>query len=1238
MGNRKTLSRSAKAAKRTLKKVAARGNPQSRSTQETPIDEIEQERQSSRLARNNEIKKRNAATQQLPRTYKRRKVSSLARSSQREHLESDKKAQATLKAYDADASFFSPLRNQHGCVEIIPEGLVYNSDEPKPSNWLCSRCNASLRARKIQNKFCRSSGFRIAPVPEELAVLSRMEARLVGLGVSFTTCVNLYRDGQEFTRGNAINYWNDPGEVVRELPRPLKECGVVFLASKSDTSTKYFRVRPDVVRRALKWLIANNSLYKHVTNSEENLQALNDVNPQDVPTIGVTEDEVEELQGPQRPVNDTNPTSVPELDSPVQPDASQVAISPQSPSYEHHQQKAGRPSNDNAPDDQDIMENLTESFELEGSQQQKQSQLEQIIEAVGLDATGFKYPVGELRCRDEPIDECRTKHLMQNCFPVLFPDGHGGYNPLGENEIRGHESSLTEFLRRISVSEACSAAINTAGCNLGDNTEADLSCAAKGHGELSAAMQVLNSLKLFFRVIRGSGLYWANARDDLMSMIGNRVLPTRRPTFFLTLKLSAADTIWPGFPRPCNPSVTLDECRRLSYSERRRYLNKNPDISAHHFNRRFQAFFDLILFGTSKPLGEIVDYFWRVKFNVRIGNSYGAAEYAAAYVSKAEPDTLRFRRVISKVIKRFDPNLSYHSILNRVANATLSVREVGAPEAIYILLRDLPMHSKSRSIRKVKVLRHHLRYYRVEPQSVSDLADLADSHLNTIRLEHLERAYMNRPTDDTFNAMSLATVAEEHETVETLTRQQKLDMLKHSRDACSVTPLPPTDYVFIINPDSSDQPNQNTTPDNVNANVEWKARHEYTRDGKQDLQAFSNGTISNERNASSYRYPITDNDGNPAGETMAGSQWIPFALAMRQSRNWLKHAPENTQCNPLRMIINEEGGSGKSWLIKHIVKDMHNVFGEHFATRRTSKRMILLAHQGTVAFNIKGMTLCSVLSFSSFSKSVFSVPYPSLTETKAGPAKLKQMQQQYRDVYLFIIDEFSMISCGMLYRIDLRMREIWPSHADELDVYFTGDAAQFDPVVPNSLSTPLAKISNEVQRCGREIWNSIESVSDIELFNTRCIPSARWPKWVSKAKHIAYKNVDVDAANEKNMLATNQPIPRIAFQHSVQQKRLMPKLDIPDGTVQTLLNDAKTAHSDHDRVISREIKLCIGAPVTLTFNMAQSAGLCNGTNAQVPKDIYWGRKSSDLRVVRRGMLEIASSFVTTSEVEAIFWN
>ncbi|KAJ8554876.1 hypothetical protein ON010_g9606 [Phytophthora cinnamomi] len=216
------------------------------------------------------------------------------------------------------------------------------------------------------------------------------------------------------------------------------------------------------------------------------------------------------------------------------------------------------------------------------------------------------------------------------------------------------------------------------------------------------------------------------------------------------------------------------------------------------------------------------------------------------------------------------------------------------------------------------------------------------------------------------------------------------------------------------------------------------------------------------------------------------------------------------------------------------------------------------------------------------------------------------MQQQFKDVHLVIIDEFSMVSCGMLYWIDRRMREIWPSHSDELfggrDVYFTGDAAQLDPVVPSSLSTPLVKIGKldpEWFSALRRLRQKVPTQADTDLFNTRCLAMIDEPTWTDNAKHVAYKNVDVAATNEKSISSARSPIVNITSQHFVQQKRLAIKRDIPVGTVRALVKDAQQTNPDRDRVVTNKLKLCIGAPVTLTYNMAQSAGLCNGTNAVV---------------------------------------
>lgn len=84
-------------------------------------------------------------------------------------------------------------------MRSIAEAITQQDSSGMSFTWIFSRCNTSLTKNEMP-KFCRASGFRIGPLPRELAVLNRTEARLVGLGISFTTCFNLYRDQQEFTR------------------------------------------------------------------------------------------------------------------------------------------------------------------------------------------------------------------------------------------------------------------------------------------------------------------------------------------------------------------------------------------------------------------------------------------------------------------------------------------------------------------------------------------------------------------------------------------------------------------------------------------------------------------------------------------------------------------------------------------------------------------------------------------------------------------------------------------------------------------------------------------------------------------------------------------------------------------------------------------------------------------------------------------------------------------------------
>ncbi|GMF35722.1 unnamed protein product [Phytophthora fragariaefolia] len=304
-------------------------------------------------------------------------------------------------------------------------------------------------------------------MPEELAVLNRMEARLIGLGVSFTTCVNLYADGQEFTRGNSVNYWNNVVDTVLELPRRIRKCGIVYLKTGNSDARPFFKVRPDIVRRALCWLIDNNPLYRNVHISEENLVALREFDVEiDLPSISLTAEEARELCIQHNEIN-TQPhleslSNSQNLYDPNENEATQTTSTAGAASQcergcqvSSGANDAWRPySNTNTESElltsvpeirpPDPLSDLIDSFELERDVSDKQTELECIVQAANLACQNPEYPVKELQQYTEPIDEYKTKLLMQTCFPTLFPNGQGGYNPI-DGKIRANEFHLAEF-------------------------------------------------------------------------------------------------------------------------------------------------------------------------------------------------------------------------------------------------------------------------------------------------------------------------------------------------------------------------------------------------------------------------------------------------------------------------------------------------------------------------------------------------------------------------------------------------------------------------------------------------------------------------------------------------------------------------------------------------------------------------------------------------------------------------
>ncbi len=89
-----------------------------------------------------------------------------------------------------------------------------------------------------------------------------------------------------------------------------------------------------------------------------------------------------------------------------------------------------------------------------------------------------------------------------------------------------------------------------------------------------------------------------------------------------------------------------------------------------------------------------------------------------------------------------------------------------------------------------------------------------------------------------------------------------------------------------------------------------------TKEVRPFVQDFRKGLRASNGFKRPYQYPV---------ENMTADQWLPFAMCMNQPRQRKSAIANHHEVTQLKMIIKSEGGSGKSWLIHHIVEDTKHI-------------------------------------------------------------------------------------------------------------------------------------------------------------------------------------------------------------------------------------------------------------------------------------------------------------------------
>ena len=181
-----------------------------------------------------------------------------------------------------------------------------------------------------------------------------------------------------------------------------------------------------------------------------------------------------------------------------------------------------------------------------------------------------------------------------------------------------------------------------------ETNEKELLTAGLLRGRLENNPYLCENCYSFMRDIRGTQAYWNSVKIQLFAMI-HTLGP---PTFFVTL--SAGQNNWVDFmivlSRSMGQNLSEEQAANLSASERGELMRTNPVVTARHFAHRFQCFLREVIKGSGQPIGEVVDYFWRIEFQLR-----GSPHVHSMWWIRDAPnlDTTAGRQIAPQYIDRY---------------------------------------------------------------------------------------------------------------------------------------------------------------------------------------------------------------------------------------------------------------------------------------------------------------------------------------------------------------------------------------------------------------------------------------------------------------------------------------------------------------------------------------------------------------------------------------------------------
>ena len=552
--------------------------------------------------------------------------------------------------------------------------------------YICKTCHSKAIKGRLP---CQAAvnNLYVDDIPTELESLKKLEQILLVIAkrIVFEKIAVMHKGQQRKIKGAICNVPVECDQTCNILPRPTERSGIILLKLKRKLEFRghvYFEaVRPEFILAALNWLKANNVLYKDIeidcTNVSRDLTEIaleNEVNSSPMPHSSLANN---------FDYTSENSVESPNSDSPIENLGNNVNASNVSKELLNEEEIDDPLNADRSSANETCLQSVIPDFPLI-------TENDNANNPTGTEI--YNIAPGENK---HPVSIMTDKLCEELAFPVLFPKGRYGFS--AEQDIKlspvkyfnarllhysGRYATNPEYLffaqfiiEQKKVSDSINIALKKV---LGHSLTAS---------QVRSNKQILQNLisqdqaYLFLRQIPGSAPYWQKFMYEVVGMVKQLGMPM----WFMTL--SCADLRWPELfqiiGRVNGKNMTDEEVDALSYDERCRLLNLNPVLVAKHFQYRVETFFTEILLTVVNPIGKIVYYALRIRFQMR-GSPHLHALIWTSDCPKLTPDTKE----------------AYVNYIDQHVQAYLPDKD-DDPE-LYELVKKYQTHSHSKTCRKYR--------------------------------------------------------------------------------------------------------------------------------------------------------------------------------------------------------------------------------------------------------------------------------------------------------------------------------------------------------------------------------------------------------------------------------------------------------------------------------------------------------------------------------------------------------